>query len=639
MKLTRKLIAAMLSVCMVLALLTSAASAANIKANLGPASYSYIAVTNYSRMLSLENGGVVVASSKTGEYGLIDLTGKVVVPFQYTYMWALDGGLFAVGKEGGEGTSLGVINAKGKVLLALSDDCAGIDCRNGIISVTTRTERLEDNYPSYDYKTNYYTTDWKPSTEEDFWRSDYSDDINKGDSGPLAQYNWYYAAGDYYVVGKYSDYKYTYGLLNSKYEIVIPLGVYDGISPVGRGDRVAFEVSKGGQYKLVDASNKDIVAFGVYDGIWESRDSGILYVYKGAQRGAIDITGQVLVPLGEHEVGYMTEDGYISAVTGNTSSMLFKDGKLVKRYTDKRVTTLPYASSHFMEQYDGSRYSIVDLDGKVIVPESTEPIEINSSYSGLSWGLGSLVAEAELYDNYTKSILSFLSKTDSGWVTTFADYKTGEVKGQLSGVRASNINDEGWFVYQNADGLYGFGRMEGAGFLDIIPGHWAEKAVDWAVNGGKEITNGVGNGKFNPDAQCTNAMILTFLWRAAGKPASTAQLPIDITGKKIDYAESALRWAAEKGMISKGFDPNAACTSASAVKFIWQAFDSPKPKGGSTFTDVPASADYAAAVAWAEQLGITQGEGNHIFSPGKVCSRGRILTFLYRAYVEEARLK
>ena len=172
MKLTRKLIAAMLSVCMVLALLTNA-SAASLKANYGAASYYDIAVTTYSRMLAFQNGGVVPAANQSKQYGLIDPSGRQVLPFQYAYVWTLGGGLFAVAqKDNGYGSfsGLGVVNAQGKTLLAPSEDNVSISCQNGVVSVGSRTKTAAGGY---DYSVKYYTTDWQPSTE----------DAYQGDSG------------------------------------------------------------------------------------------------------------------------------------------------------------------------------------------------------------------------------------------------------------------------------------------------------------------------------------------------------------------------------------------------------------------------------------------------------------------------
>ena len=164
---------------------------------------------------------------------------------------------------------------------------------------------------------------------------------------------------------------------------------------------------------------------------------------------------------------------------------------------------------------------------------------------------------------------------------------------------------------------------------------WCSSAVSWAV--GRKITEGVGNNRFAPGNQCTNAMILTFLWRAAGEPGSTAALPVDITGKNLDYAETALRWAAEKGMIDETLDPAANCTRASAVSYIWQALGK-ESAPASGFNDVPAGADYAAAVDWASASGIVEGYPDGSFHPDTVCSRGVIAAMLHRAYVPSVRL-
>lgn len=164
---------------------------------------------------------------------------------------------------------------------------------------------------------------------------------------------------------------------------------------------------------------------------------------------------------------------------------------------------------------------------------------------------------------------------------------------------------------------------------------WCANAVNWAV--GKEITNGTGNNRFSPSNLCRHAEILTFLWRAAGKPKSSAALPVDITGRKVDWAADALRWAAEKGLVDGSLDPTAPCTRADAVIYIWKAFGR-SAAAASSFTDVPAGADYAAAVNWAVANGITNGTGGGRFSPDKVCNRGEIVTFLHRAYVPSVRL-
>lgn len=115
---------------------------------------------------------------------------------------------------------------------------------------------------------------------------------------------------------------------------------------------------------------------------------------------------------------------------------------------------------------------------------------------------------------------------------------------------------------------------------------------------------------------------MTFLYRAARGEGEPTAADMD----------KAISWAREKGMIDNSFDGNKPCTRSTAVSYIWQAFNKPIAKA-SSFTDVPANAAYAKAVNWAVEKGITKGDGSEsTFAPDKVCTRGHIVTFLYRAY-------
>lgn len=158
-------------------------------------------------------------------------------------------------------------------------------------------------------------------------------------------------------------------------------------------------------------------------------------------------------------------------------------------------------------------------------------------------------------------------------------------------------------------------------FTDVPTGEWYADPVAWAVE--KGITNGTEPDKFSPGQNCTQAQILTFLYRAA-RNGGTA------TAEDMD---KAINWAREKGMIDDSFKGNKLCTRSTAVNYIWQAFNKPSAKA-SSFTDVDANADYAAAVSWAVEKEITNGTNpdGTTFSPDEICSRGHIVTFLYRAY-------
>ena len=121
------------------------------------------------------------------------------------------------------------------------------------------------------------------------------------------------------------------------------------------------------------------------------------------------------------------------------------------------------------------------------------------------------------------------------------------------------------------------------------------------------------------------------LWRAAGEPEAEGGGSVANAGED-DFFYGAALWASDMGMIDpEEFDPGAACTRARAVTFLWRAAGSPKAEA-SGFSDVPAGADYAAAVDWAVEKEVTNGVSDTAFDPDGVCSRGQIVTFLYRAY-------
>lgn len=153
-------------------------------------------------------------------------------------------------------------------------------------------------------------------------------------------------------------------------------------------------------------------------------------------------------------------------------------------------------------------------------------------------------------------------------------------------------------------------------FIDVPQGQWYFDPVTWAVE--KGITNGTGTNTFSPNQECTHGQILTFLYRAdRGGAASVRDM------------NKAVEWAWKKGIIGDGFNANTSCTRISAVTYIWKAFGSPTVSATHRFTDVPSNAN---AVVWAVKSGVTNGTSDTTFSPTSVCSRGQIITFLYRAY-------
>lgn len=185
-----------------------------------------------------------------------------------------------------------------------------------------------------------------------------------------------------------------------------------------------------------------------------------------------------------------------------------------------------------------------------------------------------------------------------------------------------------FYVAEDAEG-------SGGTFTDVPADAYYADAVAWAVE--NNITSGTSATTFSPDVTCTRSQAVTFLWRAAGspEPASTANPFVDVSSGQYYY--KAVLWAVEKGITSgtssTTFSPDQTCSRSQIVTLQWRAAGEPSASG-SNFSDVPGSAFYAEAVAWAVENGITSGTGNGTFSPDSPCTRAQIVTFLYRDMAE-----
>jgi len=216
-------------------------------------------------------------------------------------------------------------------------------------------------------------------------------------------------------------------------------------------------------------------------------------------------------------------------------------------------------------------------------------------------------------------------------------------------VRISNQSGEPLEFIDNGDGTYSykqpFGKVEIVvtfakagepaqigGFADVPADAYYFEAVSWAVERG--VTSGTSAATFSPNTVCTRAQAVTFLWRAAGSPEPThsampfADVPADA------YYRKAILWALEKGITSgtseTTFSPNAECTRAQIVAFLWRTRNSPAVSASNPFADVASDAYYYDAVLWAAKNSITAGTSATTFGPNDDCTRAQIVTFLYR---------
>ena len=285
----------------------------------------------------------------------------------------------------------------------------------------------------------------------------------------------------------------------------------------------------------------------------------------------------------------------------------------------------------------------------VTVTGGTTPSQPGGSTGGSSSG-GSYTSptykvESEVTED-TDGSVSF-SKNSAKKGDTVTITVTPDRYYKVDGVTVKDSSGKEIAVTDNGDGTFTF-KMPGSKvtvepvfswdnpFADVAENAYYAPAVEWALK--NDITDGVDAAHFAPNASCTRAQIVTFLWRAAGCPAPKSSTMPFTDVKAGSYYETAVLWAVENG-ITKGtgdttFSPNATCSRAQIVSFLYRAASSPAVSGSAVFTDVSAGSYYANAVAWAVENGITGGTGNNAFSPNADCTRAQIVSFLYRWMVK-----
>ncbi len=332
-----------------------------------------------------------------------------------------------------------------------------------------------------------------------------------------------------------------------------------------------------------------------------------------------------------------------------TLTMKYNDGATAdSTYNVASGTTItlptPRRSGYtFNGWYDGSKFYAAGASYTV-----SATVTLNASWSYISSGSS--------YDP-TYSV-STPSKTEHGTVTVSpknaskGDTVTVTVKPDsgyvLETLTVTDKNGNELTLKDKGNGKYTFtmpaGKVEVKAtfmednsmlnfFYDVPNNAYFYEAVKWAVKNG--ITTGVGNNLFAPEQPCTRAQIVTFLWRAAGspEPKGAASGMTDVVSGS--YYEKAVAWAIENGITTgtttSTFSPDATCTRAQAVTFLARALNA-KAASAAEFSDVPTDSYFADAVAWAAANGVTEGIGGGLFGSDNDCTRGQIVTFLYRAY-------
>lgn len=333
-----------------------------------------------------------------------------------------------------------------------------------------------------------------------------------------------------------------------------------------------------------------------------------------------------------------------------TLTMKYNDGAtadITYNVASGTTITLPTPAHRsgytFNGWYDGSKFYADGASYKVSATAT-----LNASWSYISSGSSS-------YDP-TYSV-STPSKTENGSVTVSpksaskGDTVTITVKPDsgyvLETLTVTDKNGDELKLTDKGNGKYTF-TMPGSKvevkatfmednsvlnfFYDVPNGAYFYEAVKWAVD--KGITNGLSDTMFGPYESCTRAQIVTFLWRATGSPEpKTASSFTDVPANA--YYAKAVAWAVENGitngMTATMFAPDATCTRGQSVTFLYRALKG-TASGSTNFTDVQSDAFYADAINWAVANNVTNGTSNTTFSPNADCTRAEIVTFLYRAY-------
>ena len=313
----------------------------------------------------------------------------------------------------------------------------------------------------------------------------------------------------------------------------------------------------------------------------------------------------------------------------------FKDGQALTNVADSGVKIAVFTPD------DLDTYSPVEVLVNVTIVEREEPRPSGGGSSGSSY---SISVDSGSHGSLTVSPRN-ASKGDKVTITVNPD--DGYV---LKDLTATASNGDEIELTKRADGRYTFTMPAGsvkvkatwaigtetvAGFRDVPSDAYYADAVAWAAE--EEITGGITATTFGPNNGCTRGQVVTFLWRAAGSPVVNMVNPFtDVSEDAYNY--QAILWAYASGitggMTETTFAPNATCTRAQIVTFLHRAQGSPAAHSSVSFTDVPADAYYADAVAWAAEEGITGGVTATTFAPNATCTRAQVVTFLYRDMAE-----
>ncbi len=509
-----------------------------------------------------------------GKYGYVDDSGKLVIPMKYAKAFDFhDGRAFVRETEDGP---LLMIDKTGKVIATYENVnlwyYETVQFSEGLAIIPTSTGGYAEDVETY----LVVDTSGKTVYTQEGGYLDFENGYHDGLVAMAESCIWPMGGG---IPRRFHDELENAGYRDKTGKKVIS-GDYNDVFAFSDGLATVAKYDDDYQWHcgFIDTTGKLVVPI-EYNSYWHCRN-GIAAVNNGQGddvRGAlVDRTGKFLTDFLYYYIWEATDDGLIPVQAPNGPiTVLDKTGKTV--FTSDNCTT----STLFL---DGLA-CMFDASGKGYVYDAK----------------GNDVTPMAFSDGFV---------TDMGYVwlksgDTYSVFRTADLTAAASAPAPAPAPEPA-----------PAGKPV---FTDVAENSPFKDAIAWAVE--KGVTNGTTPTTFGPSSTCTHNHILTFLWRANGSPAAEGE---------GDFAKAAA-WARSKGLLSgDAFDGGAACTRSQTMMYLWKLAGSPETAVNSAFADVAADADYAQAVAWAVEKGITNGISASAFGPDNTCTRGQIVTFLYR---------
>ena len=402
---------------------------------------------------------------------------------------------------------------------------------------------------------------------------------------------------------------YLRGILSPDFSVIVPMKYYE----------VEVLSSEDGYFKVTDTYNDQAAP-----DVWfhfSSANSGKWGIYNKY--------GTMIIPCIYDRIEYLG-DGYFSVKQGEVVGVLNSQGKVVLpiEYSPYHGSTMNGIFYH-KNTFTAFKYVSQEYRQRAAAGESAPD-------TGELWTtVGVVDVNNNILIDFSKyQTISYDEHTDT--------FKCGRWTGEYVADRVQVVGGATHYVNEYEYDYIKYDSLKAAskpvtppasttigGFTDVKETDYFANPVLWAVE--KGVTSGTSATTFSPNSTCSNAQILTFLWRAYGSSEVGANNSFTDV-KESDYYYKAAQWAKERGLVTgTALEPNIKCTRAMTMEYLWKLAGKPTPSAGASFSDVSSNAPYAQAVAWAVEKGVTSGVGGGRFSPDSTCTRGQIVTFLYQA--------